>query len=71
MELIIENVRSFVGRHDIPIRPLTLLVGENSSGKSTLLSLLSTFGEPFTFPFTPDFNTPPYHLGNYNTIATN
>ena len=71
MELIIENVRSFIKPPPIPIRPLTLLVGENSAGKSTLLSLLSTFGNPFAFPFAPNFNTPPYDLGNYNNIATN
>ncbi len=70
MELIIENVRSFVGRHDIPIRPLTLLVGENSSGKSTLLSLLSAVSDPFGFPFRPSLNSPPYNLGNFDTIAT-
>ena len=70
MELIIENVRSFLGRHDIPIKPLTLLVGENSSGKTTLLSLLSATSDTIFFPLRPNFNLAPYNLGNFDTIAT-
>ena len=71
MELIVENIRSFVGRHEIAIKPLTLLVGENSAGKTTLMALLSAVRDPFGFPFRPGFNTPPYTLGNYDTLATN
>jgi predicted ATPase len=41
LTLIIENVRTFRGRHEIPIRPLTILTGENSSGKTTLLAMFS------------------------------
>jgi energy-coupling factor transporter ATP-binding protein EcfA2 len=69
VELIIENVRCFAGRHEIPIRPLTVLVGENSSGKSTLLAALSIVCDG-RFPLNPEFNQPPYSLGNFQTIAT-
>lgn len=69
VELLIENVRCFAGRHEIPIRPLTVLVGENSSGKSTLLAALSIVCDS-RFPFNPEFNQPPYSLGNFQTIAT-
>jgi len=69
VELIIENVRCFAGRHEIPIRPLTVLVGENSSGKSTLLAALSIISDN-RFPLNPEFNQPPYSLGNFQTIAT-
>lgn len=69
VELIIENVRCFAGRHEIPIRPLTVLVGENSSGKSTLLAALSVVCDS-RFPLNPDFDKPPYSLGNFQTIAT-
>jgi energy-coupling factor transporter ATP-binding protein EcfA2 len=68
-ELLIENVRCFAGRHEIPIRPLTVLVGENSSGKSTLLAALSVMCNR-GFPLYPEFNEPPYSLGNFQTIAT-
>lgn len=70
MELVVENVRSFVGRHTVPIHPLTLLVGENSSGKTTLLAALSAVCDPAGFPLRPRFNEPPYSLGTFETIAT-
>lgn len=69
MELIIENIRCFAGRHTIPIKPLTFLTGGNSSGKSTFLAVLASTND-FGFPLRPRFNEPPYNLGNYDTIAT-
>ncbi|HEY6329096.1 MAG TPA: AAA family ATPase [Blastocatellia bacterium] len=71
MRLIIENVRSFAGRHEIPIKPLTILTGENSSGKTTLLGCLAAVSDPVGFPLNPKFDAPPYDLGSYDTIATN
>lgn len=50
MELRVENVRCFAGKHNVLIKPLTLLVGENSSGKSTLLAVLSAVSDPTGFP---------------------
>jgi hypothetical protein len=38
--LIVENFRTFARRQEIPIRPITLLYGPNSSGKSTILRAL-------------------------------
>src|SRR5713226_8969664 len=70
MELILENVRCFAGEHAVPIRPLTILVGENSSGKSTLLAAQSVVCDPVGFPMQPSFNEPPYSLGGIDTIAT-
>ena len=70
LNLIAENVRCFYGKHIVPIRPLTLLVGENSSGKSSLLAMISALSDPRSFPFQPRFNDPPYSLGGFSTIAT-
>jgi hypothetical protein len=70
MELIMENVRCFAGKHMVPIKPLTVLVGENSSGKTTLLAALSAVCDPRGFPFNPRFNEAPYSLGNFDTIAS-
>lgn len=70
MELIVENIRCFAERQTIPVKPLTLLVGENSAGKSTFLAALSAVSERFGFPLRPQFNTAPYNLGNFDTIAT-
>jgi hypothetical protein len=69
MEIIIENVRTFSGRHQVPIRPLTILTGENSSGKTAFLACLSAVTDPIGFPLNPEFNDPPYSLGSYDTIA--
>ena len=70
MELILEDIRCFAGKHTIAIKPLTILVGENSSGKSTLLAALSAVCDPLGFPMQPSFNEPPYSLGGFETIAT-
>src|SRR5262245_44819869 len=41
--LILENFRGFKGRHCIPFDSLTVLVGRNDVGKSTVLEALSIF----------------------------
>jgi len=68
--LITERIRSFDKRTEIDIKPITFLVGENSSGKSTLLSALNALGEPAGFPFNTNFNRAPFNLGTFSTIAT-
>jgi predicted ATPase len=70
MKLVIENVRSFARRHSISIRPLTLLVGENSTGKSTFLAALSAVSDSNAFPGPAGLNKPPYDLGGFENIAT-
>jgi AAA domain, putative AbiEii toxin, Type IV TA system len=71
MKLYLENVRSFEGWHEIPIAPATVLLGENSAGKSTLLGMLSVVhneGFPFSGNF---FNQFPFEFGGYKTLACN
>ncbi len=70
MQIILKNVRSFCGSHKIPLKPLTLLVGENSTGKSTFLAMVAHVNQA-GFPSTrPTFNIPPFDLGTYDSIAT-
>src|ERR1700728_4627158 len=69
MELILENIRTFAGRHEISIKPLTIITGENSSGKTTLLGMFSALFDVH-YPLQPNFNAAPYNFGNYDTIAT-
>lgn len=70
MRIIIENVRSFCDVQEVPIRPLTLLLGENSTGKTTFLAMLAHVHQP-EFPSTrPSFNIPPFDLGTFDSIAT-
>lgn len=70
LRLILENVRTFAQRVEIPLRPLTVLTGENSSGKTTFLAALAAVCDPERFPFSPGFNRAPYNLGSFDTIAT-
>ena len=70
MKLYLENVRSFEGWHEIPIAPATVLLGENSAGKSTLLGMLAVVhheGFPFNGNF---FNQFPFEFGGYKTLAS-
>lgn len=46
--LHIENLKSLAGPHDIPLAPLTLVYGENSAGKSTVLQALRLFARAVT-----------------------
>ena len=68
-KLILENVRCFRGRHEIPLAPLTLIVGENSTGKSTLLAAARLAWELESGSLRLDFNEDPFDWGAYDQIA--
>lgn len=60
----------FPGTPAIPLRPITLLIGENSSGKTTTLAMLraaNQLASPSTAEI--DFNTRPFELGAFEQIA--
>ena len=65
--LILEDFRCFAGRHEVPIRPLTLLVGENSTGKTSFLAAIRAAQDRTE----PNFNEEPFRLGSYEQIANN
>ncbi len=65
--LELEGVRCF-RQVAAPLTPLTLLVGENSTGKSTLLALTRIAWDVLTGGRT-DFNEEPFELGAYDDIA--
>ena len=67
--LITESVRCLQRRQCTPIAPLTLLVGENSSGKSTFLALYRAAWD-MLYGGTLDFNEEPFLLGSFDDIAT-
>ena len=64
--LILENFRCFAERHEIPVRPLTLLVGENSTGKTSFLAAVRA---AYDLSDQVDFNEDPFHLGSYDQVA--
>lgn len=67
---IVENFRCFKERRNVVMKPVTLLVGENSSGKSTFLALAHYARRATTLPrLLNDFNEEPFRLGAYDQIA--
>jgi hypothetical protein len=71
IRLQFEGIRCFSAPQDAVLRPLTLLVGENSSGKSTFLALCQ-IASSITQGFIQElpFNEPPFLLGAYDQIAS-
>ena len=73
-EVYLKNFRCFRNEQTARLAPLTLLVGENSTGKTSFLALLRALLH-LSEPFTPEqhslslFNTPPYDLGSFDEIA--
>lgn len=67
--LRIENVRCFKSPAVAPLAPLTLLVGENSTGKSTFLAAVRLACQLATGLEVPEFNEEPFLLGAYDQIA--
>jgi hypothetical protein len=64
-----EGIRCFATRQEVPLAPLTVLVGENSSGKSTVLALIRLAWDLVQDEEgILDFNEEPFLLGAYNQI---
>ena len=66
----IEEVRCFAERQNFEIRPLTFLVGENSTGKTTALGCFQALANCFTEGVV-DFNRSPYSMGNFEDVVRN
>ena len=69
-QFTMEEVRCFAGRQEFNIRPLTFLVGENSTGKTTALGCFQVLvnylsGEGI------NFNSDPYSMGVFRDIVRN
>lgn len=73
-KFVMEDVRCFAGRQEFEIRPLTFLVGENSTGKSTALGCFQVLanyigrGRDMRAPYL-DFNIDPYSMGSFKDIV--
>jgi hypothetical protein len=64
-----EGIRCFYSRQEVPLAPLTVLVGENSTGKSTALALIRVAWD-LVHGKDPNFNEEPFLLGAYDQIAS-
>ena len=68
-EITLKNYRCFGEQQAARLAPLTLLVGENSTGKTSFLALVRALCDVAHGTPLPDFNEPPYNLGNFSDIA--
>ena len=68
-ELSLSDFRCFRRKQTARLAPLTLLVGENSTGKTSFLALLQVLWDVAFHDRFPDFKEPPYDLGSFDEIA--
>ena len=68
------DVRCFRGEHRGRCKPITLLVGENSTGKSTFLGCYNALHETLVSNKIdlqqPDFNKEPFSMGSFQDIVS-
>ena len=69
LEVTARNFRCFRERQTARLAPLTLLVGDNGTGKTSFLALLRALWEMAFEEREPNFKTPPYDLGSFAEIA--
>ena len=69
-QFTMEEVRCFGERQTFKIRPLTFLVGENSTGKTTTLACFHVLAD-YLGGEAIDFNSHPYSMGTFKDIVRN
>ena len=65
----IENFRCFGDKQTVPLAPLTLLVGANSTGKTSFMALIRAMWDVVFRNTVPNFMEEPYNLGSFQDIA--
>ena len=72
-EFLLGDVRCFRGEQRTRLRPITLLVGENSTGKTTFLGCYSVLHRLLSETWVPssrlDFNQEPFSMGSFHDIV--
>ena len=68
-EIRLRNFRCFRDEQKARLAPLTLLVGENSTGKTSFLALVRALWDLGYRHELPDFKEEPYDLGSFDEIA--
>ena len=65
----LENYRCFRERQEARLAPLTLLVGDNSTGKTSFLAMIRALWDVAYLNRVPNFKEQPYDLGSFDEIA--
>ena len=68
-ELTLKDFRCFHEKQSARLSPLTLLVGENSTGKTSFMALLKAMWDMIYSIRVPDFKESPYDLGSFDEIV--
>ena len=66
--IAVSNYRCFEGEQTARLAPITLLVGENSTGKSSLMAMIRALWDAVYADRVPDFKEEPYDLGSFDEI---
>ncbi len=68
-EIRLKNFRCFRDQQTARLAPLTLLVGENSTGKTSFMAMVRILSDMAYGLRNPDFKEDPYDLGSFDEIA--
>lgn len=68
-EISLKDFRGFHEQSFVPIKPVTVLIGENSAGKSSFLAALKYLLDFTSRKEEPNFNRDPFQLGTFDQIA--
>ena len=68
-EITLKDYRCFHEKQTARLAPLTLLVGENSTGKTSFLALIRALWDAAYRVGVPNFNEEPYDLGTFEEIV--
>ena len=68
-QITLKNFRCFRERQTARLAPLTLLVGENSTGKTSFMAMIRALWDVAYRQRVPDFKEEPYDLGSFDEIA--
>ena len=69
IEVTLQDFRCFREEQTARLAPLTLLVGDNGTGKTSFLALLRALWDVAFEERAPNFKAPPYDLGSFAEIA--
>ena len=68
-QITLRNFRCFREEQTARLAPLTLLVGENSTGKTSFMAMIRALWDTASLDGVPDFKEEPYDLGSFDEIA--
>lgn len=68
-EITLRDFRCFRERQIVPLAPLTLLVGENSTGKTSFLAAVRAVWDAAHWIYRADFRKAPYDLGAFPEVV--